>query len=650
MANCKPPTAGDTVRLGNVIAHEIAHFLGLGHDLAQPPTLMTATVADHHSAPLALTAAHAARLLLNPVVVAADAGAGVADAGAVPPDADAEPAVAAAEVIADVTPVPDAATGFEADADANGDADADTAAVLPACPTAADCGPSSGCVHWSCAADGTCSLPKVLPCPSGPCQVGTCDDGEPCTSSDFCAAGQCQGGAWTCACKVNADCDDAKACTLGVCKGGACVSTDLDATPCDDGNACIIGDTCANGVCSAGSLLGCDDGNPCTSGLCAPTSGQCVQLPLPPTPCGQDGVCSAGTCTCALGHFAVPTLGSEQLRSVAPTPWGFVAVGDSITAAGLRGLAIAVDLANVTLYVQRLGGKAATSFVAVAADAQGVRVAAMSQLDHADLVRLDALGNVAAQVPVFQGAEAQELLALPDGGAVFLATDLWSQGGAVRLARLSATDKVLWTAAVTPPAPAQVARASAMVPLPSGVWVARQHHTFALPQQTQPWRVQVDLADGKAVATPPLPALPPSAQVLALAADAGQLWLAGETLAAPGGAWLARAPLDELGLPAAATVAVAVPGPAAWHGAAPVGESAVVAGYQTGDGLDFSLRRQTIAGPLWSLAAPAKGKQLWHGVAVLGDGSVVGVGAREFKSGAEAVWGRVAAGGNVGCP
>ncbi|MEW5850349.1 MAG: hypothetical protein AB2A00_16285 [Myxococcota bacterium] len=63
-------------------------------------------------------------------------------------------------------------------------------------------------------------------------------------------------------------CDDANPCTMDtyVPSAGQCASAPIDA-PCDDGNACTTEDWCAQGAC-VGFPIACDDGIDCTADLC----------------------------------------------------------------------------------------------------------------------------------------------------------------------------------------------------------------------------------------------------------------------------------------------------------------------------------------------------------------------------------------------
>ena len=144
---------------------------------------------------------------------------------------------------------------------------------------------------------------------------GKCDDGDACTKSDACAAGQCKGVAVD----AKVDCDDADACTQDGCDplSGGCVHADIsttcddgqgcttdscakakgclhvakkDGVPCSDGDACTVGDACVVGKCAAGIKQDCDDGNACTDDLCGKLQG-CSHS-------GKTGACDDGdACT-----------------------------------------------------------------------------------------------------------------------------------------------------------------------------------------------------------------------------------------------------------------------------------------------------------------------------------------------------------------
>ena len=74
-----------------------------------------------------------------------------------------------------------------------------------------------------------------------------------------------------------------------------------DEDPCDDGNPCTVNDRCAAGSCKPGSFNYCDDGNPCTYDECNVDYGGCRFDPLPmdTAPCHMGGglACPHGECT-----------------------------------------------------------------------------------------------------------------------------------------------------------------------------------------------------------------------------------------------------------------------------------------------------------------------------------------------------------------
>jgi uncharacterized protein (TIGR03382 family) len=126
------------------------------------------------------------------------------------------------------------------------------------CASACDAGPCDVCsVAAGAQKEGECTLL------SGP----SCDDGNPCTSSETCAAGVCQGGTPV-LCPAMDVCHDAGSCDS---ETGACVPVPkADGAPCDDGNPCTA-DGCIAGACISTHLL---DGTPCTGGVCI--AGGCV--------------------------------------------------------------------------------------------------------------------------------------------------------------------------------------------------------------------------------------------------------------------------------------------------------------------------------------------------------------------------------------
>jgi hypothetical protein len=114
---------------------------------------------------------------------------------------------------------------------------------------AAKCDPASGSCIAVPVADGT-----------------LCDDGNPCTVTESCVAGECQGGQ-----AVN--CNDGNPCTVDACDPATGCTHGNSSEKCEDGNLCTAGDVCDGGICKAGEAVNCDDGNPCTTDTCNPATG-----------------------------------------------------------------------------------------------------------------------------------------------------------------------------------------------------------------------------------------------------------------------------------------------------------------------------------------------------------------------------------------
>ncbi len=165
------------------------------------------------------------------------------------------------------------------------------------CSTAAEC-LSGFCVDGICC-DSVCDFGICAACTvaagasaDGVCTLldgANCDDGDACTQTDTCLAGQCIGGnPKTCSpldiCTSAATCDPATGmCVAGVTPNG---------TQCDDGNACTTEDVCQTGVCQGLGSVSCLAQDAChAAGTCDPTNGVCSKPVLP------DGtVCPSGTC------------------------------------------------------------------------------------------------------------------------------------------------------------------------------------------------------------------------------------------------------------------------------------------------------------------------------------------------------------------
>lgn len=141
--------------------------------------------------------------------------------------------------------------------------------------TTDSCDPATGCQHEF--------------------NTAPCDDGNECTDSDSCDQGQCLG-------QVK-NCDDDNVCTADSCdplSPGGCIFPPKEGS-CDDGDPCATDDYCDQGECQAGQQqLSCDDGNPCTDDTCVPVEGckyvNKVDLCDDGDACTQGDFCANGSC------------------------------------------------------------------------------------------------------------------------------------------------------------------------------------------------------------------------------------------------------------------------------------------------------------------------------------------------------------------
>ncbi len=146
---------------------------------------------------------------------------------------------------------------------------------------------------------------------------GPCDDGDACTSGDWCSGDVCAGQVVDCddgiectsdSCDsgsgcanrpVHESCDDGDPCTQDTCGAQGCSNVFVSG-PCDDGNLCTLNDVCVDGIGCTGVMTNCDDGNPCTDDLCDPETGchysNNGHVCEDGDPCTQGDVCVDGSC------------------------------------------------------------------------------------------------------------------------------------------------------------------------------------------------------------------------------------------------------------------------------------------------------------------------------------------------------------------
>ncbi len=178
---------------------------------------------------------------------------------------------------------------------------------------AVPCDDGSACTTADVCSDGACvggpapACDDGNPCTDEGCDPATgctwtfttspCDDGEVCTTADTCRDGVCEGG-------PPPSCDDQNVCTDDGCVPGSGCVHPFNGAACDDSDACTTGETCAGGVCSAGTAVDCDDANACTADSCDPVAG-CRHVPSGAA-CDDLDPCTDDSCDGVLGCVHSP--------------------------------------------------------------------------------------------------------------------------------------------------------------------------------------------------------------------------------------------------------------------------------------------------------------------------------------------------------
>ncbi len=180
------------------------------------------------------------------------------------------------------------------------------------CEDANNCTLQDACAAGVCVGEAKVCPGEQTQCSAPTCDAGSgecydapkadglqCNDGDKCTLSDACSAGECLGEPKFCG-------DGDPSCQETVCESnsGDCIAVDRpDGTVCDDGNSCTDGEICSEGLCGGGVEVTngalCDDGDPCSvldqcdGGVCGGKPMDCSDLNV-----GQCvvGVCDAGAC------------------------------------------------------------------------------------------------------------------------------------------------------------------------------------------------------------------------------------------------------------------------------------------------------------------------------------------------------------------
>ncbi len=155
-----------------------------------------------------------------------------------------------------------------------------------------------------------------------------CNDGDACTSKDACVGMTCSG-------VTASQCSDGNVCTTDLCNAADGSCSFAPATgPCDDGNPCTVGDACAASACVPGATALCDDNNACTLDQCNPATAACTYTAVADgSPC-DDGIACTASSACHTGLCAPAvancTLFADTFECAGPfTGWNLPTATDT---------------------------------------------------------------------------------------------------------------------------------------------------------------------------------------------------------------------------------------------------------------------------------------------------------------------------------
>lgn len=193
------------------------------------------------------------------------------------------------DVVVDVPAVdiPGTEGGGCLDPDTTPSWDVEVVVVPPECLGDEDCHHllrgDDPCVAARCGPEGDCELAAAE-------DGEPCDDANPCTATDLCVGGVCEGGENLCECQTDGECPD----DGDLCNGALECSTESVPFLC---------------VLREGSVVECPPSeNPCMQSMCKPATGLCVELPGPDGTSCDDGDPCTGADQCLDGTCAPGTL------------------------------------------------------------------------------------------------------------------------------------------------------------------------------------------------------------------------------------------------------------------------------------------------------------------------------------------------------